>query len=174
MHERIAGVFMRLPNWLVKAEVSFAIYGERGVIDVLAFHPPSRALLVVELKTELVDVQALLGTVDRYQRLARRIATERGWQPLTVSCWIVFRDTMTNRRRVDTHATVLRAAFPNGGRDLAAWLRQPTDAIHALSFLSDGHRRNLSGVNAGIRRVRRPNVAGGHAQPALSAEVSAG
>ena len=32
-------------------EVSFSIYGERGVIDMLLWHPARRALLVVELKT---------------------------------------------------------------------------------------------------------------------------
>ncbi len=57
--------FSRLAEWLAQPEVSFAIYGERGVIDILAFHPRSRALLVIELKTGIVDVQALIGTVDR-------------------------------------------------------------------------------------------------------------
>jgi hypothetical protein len=164
MHERIAGRFARLPGWLVKPEVSFAIYGERGVIDLLAFHPRSRALLVVELKTELVDVQALLGTIDRYQRLARRIASERGWQAMTVSCWVVMRDTMTNRRRVTAHATVLRAAIPDGGRDLSAWLREPAGTVHALSFLSDGHRRNRRDRSVGSRRVRSPTGVADHAQ----------
>ena len=57
----------------------FSVYGERGVIDMLIWHPARRALLVVELKTEIVDVNELLGTLDRKRRLAKRIARERGW-----------------------------------------------------------------------------------------------
>src|SRR6266850_257682 len=38
-------------GWVVDVEVSFAIWGERGSIDVLAFHPGFGALLVVEAKS---------------------------------------------------------------------------------------------------------------------------
>lgn len=34
-------------------EVSFSIYGQRGVIDILAWHAATRSLLVIELKTEM-------------------------------------------------------------------------------------------------------------------------
>ena len=51
-----------MPAWVVRPEVSFSIYGERGVIDVLAWHPARRAILVIELKTELVDINELMGT----------------------------------------------------------------------------------------------------------------
>ncbi|MEA2632936.1 MAG: hypothetical protein QOE66_3155, partial [Chloroflexota bacterium] len=71
----------QLPGWILAPEVSFAIYGERRVIDILAWHPGRRALLLIELKTELVDMNELLGTLDRKRRLARRIAQERGWDP---------------------------------------------------------------------------------------------
>jgi hypothetical protein len=53
--------------------------GERGIIDVLAWHAGRRCLLVIELKTELVDPAALLAQVDRYRRLALALARERGW-----------------------------------------------------------------------------------------------
>ena len=39
-----------------------------GVIDVLAWHEPTRSLLVIELKPAIADVNALLGTFDRKQR----------------------------------------------------------------------------------------------------------
>ena len=59
--------------------MSFSIGRERGVIDSLAVHAASRASLVIELKTEIVDVNELIATFDRKARLAQRIATERGW-----------------------------------------------------------------------------------------------
>jgi len=71
MHELVVGILIAA-GWEVVPERSFSRWGERGVIDILAWHAPTRTLLVVELKTEIVDVQLLIGTVDRYRRLARR------------------------------------------------------------------------------------------------------
>lgn len=134
MHESVAR-WLRASGWLIAPEASFSIYGERGVIDVLAFEPASRALLVVELKTQLVDVQELLEAVDRYRRLAPVVARERGWDVETVSAWVVLRDTPTNRRRLADHATVLRSAFPTDGRSMRGWLARPRGQVAALSFL---------------------------------------
>src|SRR5262245_61298473 len=64
MHEAVARWFGSLDDWVAEPEVSFSIYGERGVIDVLAWNQPARALMVIELKTEIVDVNDLMGTVD--------------------------------------------------------------------------------------------------------------
>ena len=41
-------------GWAVRPEVTFSSWGERGSIDLLAYHPALR-LLVIDLKTELVD-----------------------------------------------------------------------------------------------------------------------
>ena len=56
MAETMTRWFGRQPGWVVRPEVSFSIYGERGVIDFIAWHAVRRALLLIELKTELVDV----------------------------------------------------------------------------------------------------------------------
>jgi hypothetical protein len=45
-------------------------------------------LLVVEVKTAIVDVAELLGTLDGKRRLAVRVARERGWQPTATSSWL--------------------------------------------------------------------------------------
>ncbi len=97
MHEAVARLFEGLPGWVTAPEVSFAIYRERGVIDILAWHAASRSLLVIELKTELVDVQETVGTLDRKRRLAAQIAAERGWKPTTVSAWLVIAEGRTQR-----------------------------------------------------------------------------
>ena len=160
LHERMAALFATLPAWAWAPEVSFAIYGERGVIDILAFHAPKGMLLVIELKTELVDIQELLGVMDRRRRLARRVAAERGWAVRHVSCWIIFADSPTNRRRVAAHAGVLRHAFPADGRRVRAWLRDPAEVINALSFLSNHH--SVSG-KAGGSLPKRVRIARGDA-----------
>jgi transcriptional regulator with XRE-family HTH domain len=157
MHEAAAVLFGG-SDWLPAVEATFSIYGERGIIDVLAFHPATGALLVIELKTDLVDVQGLIGAVDRYRRLAPQVARERGWAATSVSCWVLLRDTPSNHRRLAAHATVLRAAFPVDGRRMPGWLRHPVGSVAALSFLSDSHARRASGTFGGVQRVRRPRA----------------
>lgn len=137
LHESVARSFASLPDWELTPEVSFAIYGERGVIDLVAWHVPSRSLIIIELKTDLVDVQETIGTLDRKRRLATRICQERGWpQPATVSSWLILADSSANRRRLARHASVLRLAYPTDGRTMRAWLRNPRSAVAALSFLA--------------------------------------
>jgi transcriptional regulator with XRE-family HTH domain len=73
--------WLRAAGWTTAPEVSFSVRGERGSIDVLAFHPTAVPLLVVEVKSVVPDLQAMLVTVDRKTRLASEIARERGWRP---------------------------------------------------------------------------------------------
>jgi transcriptional regulator with XRE-family HTH domain len=121
-------------GWLVRPEVTFSIWGERGSIDLLAYHPARRALLVVELKTDLVDPHGLIAQVDRYRRLAGRIAVSAGWPARVIGAWVIVEESTRNRRRLASHAALLRAAFPAAGRPMAAWLRDPGVTIDALSF----------------------------------------
>lgn len=158
LHQRVARLFAGT-DWLVVPETTFAIYGERGVIDILAFHPPTGALLVVELKSEIVDVQQLMAAVDRYRRLVPRVARERGWHVRSVSVWAAVRDTKTNRRRAAEHAAVLRVAFPHDGRSVRRWLRAPSGTLAALSFIADGAVRPGAASSSGVRRVRRRRAA---------------
>jgi transcriptional regulator with XRE-family HTH domain len=151
MHELVAERLAGL-GWEVAPEVSFNVYGERGVVDILAWHAETRTLLVIELKTQIVDINDLMATVDRKRRLAHVIGADRGWRPARVGAWVVIADTPTNRRRVLDHSTTMRAAFPADGRAVGAWLRQPDRPIAALSFLANSY---LRGANPGRRRVRR-------------------
>ncbi|MGH2429356.1 MAG: hypothetical protein ACRDGV_10845 [Candidatus Limnocylindria bacterium] len=65
--------------------MSFSRCGERGRIDLVARHPVYRLVLITEIKTDLVDVQALLGAMDVRVRLAPFIARELGVRsPLAV------------------------------------------------------------------------------------------
>jgi transcriptional regulator with XRE-family HTH domain len=158
MHERLARSFQRKPGWLAVPEVSFSIYGERGVVDILAWHETTRTTLVIELKTAIVDVQDLVASIGRKRRLATRIAAERGWGSDEVGCWVVIAGTMTNRRRVGEHAAMLRAAFPDSGQALRAWLRLPVGSIAALSFVSNAHPGNARGSIATRQRICRRAV----------------
>jgi len=157
LHEQVARSFAERPEWLVAPEVSFAIYTERGVIDILAWHAPRQMLLVIELKTDIVDVNELLGTLDRKRRLAWQVARGRGWdvrERTNSSAWVIVAESRTNRRRVQAHGAMLRAALPLDGRSIAGWLQDPSRPVGALSFWPDARPMSVSGGRAPIRRVR--------------------
>jgi hypothetical protein len=122
-------------GWALRPEVSFNHYGERGVVDLIAWHPQSCTLLLVELKTELVDVNGLLAVTDRRRRLAGNIVHQFGWQPARIAQWVVMAEGRTNRRRLAEHRTALRSAFPADGRSIAGWLHDPCEPVSALWFL---------------------------------------
>lgn len=144
---------LRAAGWDVVPEVTFSIYGERGSVDILARHPPTGVLLVVEIKTQLVDVGELLSTFDRKRRLTPAVATARGWPIGPVSAWVVMAEGRTNRRHVATHRHIVRAALPADGRTMHPWLRQPGHPVAALSFWTP--MRQVTGRRdaAPIRRV---------------------
>lgn len=154
LHESVARWFRGwLPDWILVPEVSFSIWGERGVIDLLLWHPASRALVVTEFKTDIADANEMVGTVDRKRRLAAQIAQERGWVPATISVWVVVSASRMNRARIAAHRLMLRAAFPADGRSMRHWLRHPDRPIATLStWKEDG--RGSDGL-ASVRRVRR-------------------
>jgi Holliday junction resolvase-like predicted endonuclease len=99
MTETVARMLMDA-GWEVRPEVSFSHYGERGVVDLVAWHAASRTLLLVELKTELVDINDMLAVTDRRRRLAANIAEPFGWLPAAVASWVVVAESRTNRRRL--------------------------------------------------------------------------
>jgi transcriptional regulator with XRE-family HTH domain len=147
----------KLDGWTVRPEVSFAFYADRGIVDVLGWHPARAAVLIVELKTEIVDVGELLGTLDRKRRVARQIAEQLGWRATGVGVCLLIADSMTNRRRVDAHAATLRAALPGDGRTLRRWLGEPIGDLRAMRFVSDARQGRVRSTFAAPRRIATRN-----------------
>ena len=92
---------LRRAGWEVAAEVTFWIRGERGSVDLLAWHAPTGIVLVVEIKTVVPDQQSMLASHDRKARLGLEIAKARGWNGAVVAKLLVIRESRTSRRRVD-------------------------------------------------------------------------
>jgi transcriptional regulator with XRE-family HTH domain len=154
LHEAVARLFGdRFPAWTTEHEVSFAIYADRGVIDIVAWHPVRRALLIIELKTDVADVNNLMATTDQRRRLARQIVKDRGWDPSTISTWVIVTEGRTNRGRVAAHRAVLRGAFPLDGRSIRTWLADPIGRVDALSFWH-GRLGSAGSPMISVRRVR--------------------
>lgn len=139
-------------GWVVRVEVSFSRYGERGRIDLLAWHAATGILLVVELKTDLVDLQELLGLLDMKARLARSVAAPFGWPVRSVVPAIVFTEDRTTRRRLAS-LVPLFSRFDLRGRAAVSWLRAPTGRSTGLLWLTQLSTARV--VRIGGQRVRR-------------------
>jgi transcriptional regulator with XRE-family HTH domain len=152
--ESFANALTTAAGWQVEPEVSFAIYGERGCIDQLAWHADAGHLLVVEFKTQLVDINELLGTLDRKRRLIRQIAAGHGWSPRLISVWLIISDTSTTRRHAREHATLLHSRLPLDGRQLSKLLRHPTEAGSGIAFWSDSSGGSARSGSCVLARAR--------------------
>lgn len=159
-HARVLGATVELlvrHGWATEVEVTYSVYGERGSIDILAWHEPSRVLLVIEIKSELVTVEATLRKLDEKQRLAGAIGHDRlGRRPDSVARMLVLPSTSTERRRVARHAAALDAALPLRYDDLRAWLRRPVGAVSGILFVADITGRDARRDRVTSRRVRGP------------------
>ena len=149
----------RRAGWDVWNEASYSIYGERGRIDQLAFHPPTGVLEVTEAKTGIWDVQETLGRLDAKVRLAPRVAAERGWRIRRVVGALVLTDGRTVRRRIADHAALF-ARYEVRGRSARAFVTDPRRAAEGLLVFLTLPPANHGGLRrAGQRRVRHPRAA---------------
>ena len=143
-------------GWQVWVEVSFNHYGDRGRIDLLAWHQVHRILLVIEVKSEIGDAQALLGGVDVNVRVASMTARRLGLgQPTAVVPLLVIGDGSTNRDRLRRFAPLFDR-YAVLGRSAITWLRRPAGVPSGLLALTD--LRYATGSSAkpiGAHRVRR-------------------
>ncbi len=143
-------------GWDVATEVTFAVYGERGSIDVLGWEPATASAVVVEVKTSIVSFEPLQRTMDVTARLAGDLVLERfGRRPATVARILVIDDTATSRRRVERQAELFAVAFPARSVEVKRWLRQPSGPMRGMWFLSSTPAGAGIQHSVGSHRVRR-------------------
>jgi len=114
---------LRSDGWLVQREVQVGSSSRPGWIDILAFHPTSRILLVIEVKTELVDLGGLERQLGWYVSEAPRGAAKLGWRPEAVLGCVLMLATTATYDRLREDAPGIRQVFPLRGRDLMNVLR---------------------------------------------------
>jgi hypothetical protein len=142
-------------GWLVRVEVTFSRFGERGSVDLLAFHAATGTLLVVEIKTVIADLQGLLRPLDIKVRLARDIAAGIGWNVTDVVPCLVVAEESTARRRVAHHEQLFRR-FTVRGRGARRWLRHVDGAPDGLLVFV----KSSSGTSGSVSRPGRQRVRG--------------
>lgn len=143
-------------GWKVELEVTFNEFGDRGSIDLFAWHAVERAVLIAEVKSVVPDAQGTLAPVDRKARLAPKLARERGYEVASVGRLLVVRDSSTNRRRVGRFEALFNAALPARGREVRRWLQRPSGAFAGLLFLPDATPGSTRRSTAGRSRVNPP------------------
>lgn len=104
-------------------------------------------MMVVEVKTELVSIEATIRKLDEKVRLAPTVVP---WpvdgpgsggrermprRPRSIGRLLVLPATTTSRRRVARHARVLDVAFPMRGEAIRGWLQRPTGPASGLILI---------------------------------------
>lgn len=100
--------WLRRSGFQVEAEASFSEWGERGRIDLLAYDPRTRTVIIVEVKTLLLDLQELLGSLDVRERLVAVIARRRGWSVERRITMLAVAASAANRRVVRSHSALFQ------------------------------------------------------------------
>jgi transcriptional regulator with XRE-family HTH domain len=147
---------LRSRGWDPQVEVTYSIYGERGSIDVLGGRFDCRAVVVEEIKSDLVRIDDTVRKLDEKERLVgRQIAKDRfSWQPDLVGRILILPDTDRARRQVKANAAVLDAAFPHRGSVVRQWLRAPEGPVSGILFVADASLGGATARGVGVERVR--------------------
>jgi transcriptional regulator with XRE-family HTH domain len=106
-------------GWSVATEVEIGDDRSRGWIDVLAWHPATCLVLVIEVKTELLDLGAIERTIGWYEREAWAAARRLGWQPRRVLGCLVMLSTEVVEQRIRDNRSLLDREFPIRAKALA-------------------------------------------------------
>jgi hypothetical protein len=146
-------------GWEPLVEYSFNHYGDRGSVDIVAWHPVLQVLLIIEVKSRIVDLQDLASSIDRKARVVPALlARERGWHAVAVGLILVIAETTTNRQLVRRHRATFAATFPAGTVDVRRWLRSPAGALRGIWFLRPTAQGTRMQGRGGPRRVRVPRA----------------
>ena len=139
--ERGVAMFRRR-KWEPNVEVSFAEYGERGSIDILAAREPYRAVAVIEVKSDIGSLEEMNRVLDVKERLAPRIPSARfGWRPAVLGRVLILPGTASIRRLVERHSSTMDAVYPARTNEIKAWMHTPSMPIRGIWFVSEvAHR----------------------------------
>lgn len=154
--ETLAAWF-RSVGFAVEAEASFSEWGERGRIDLLAFDPRTGTLIIVEVKTQLLDLQDLFGALNVKERLAATVAQRRGWIVRRRVSVLAVAATTANRDIVRSHPSLF-AGFARRKLTVEAVRGEDQRILHWVT----ASQASRGAWIAGRRRVRPPQQPNPH------------
>lgn len=165
---------VRAAGWSTAREVEIVHGRSHGWIDVLAFHPVTGTLLVIEIKTRLDDLGAVERQLSWYERAAWGAARSLGWHPrrLVACCLALASDEV--ERSVRAHRDLMRVGFPLGARELGQLIVDPGSDRppgRAFALVDPSSRRRDWLIRTSIegRRSRLPYTGYAHALARMTA-----
>ncbi len=146
VHARCTGYVerrLRTAGWRTAREVELILGRSHGWIDVLAFHPRSETLLVIEIKTRLDDLGAIERHLGWYGRSAGDTARRLGWQPRRITSWLLVLASDEVEGVIRHNSDLLARAFPLRARAMLEWLSAGNDSVtgRGLAMLDPASKR---------------------------------
>jgi len=170
-HARVVRAVVALlgDDWQVVVEYTFNHYGDRGSVDVMAWKAAKQAIILVEVKSELDSLEAVLRSMDVKLRVVPGLVLrEKGWCAKAIGSVLVLPDESTSRRAVDRLSPVFDVALPSRTVAVRRWLRNPVGPVRGIWFLADTPDRRAIRNPGSSGRVRPATDRRGYAGPVAS------
>jgi transcriptional regulator with XRE-family HTH domain len=162
--------------WRMAREVEVVHGRSHGWIDLLAFDPRTRTLLIIEVKTRLDDLGALERQLGWYERMAWQSARRLGWRPTRVVTIVLALASDEVERVVRAHRQLIDVAFPMRVPQIADLLAEPGRAFvgRGLALIDPSSRRRdwLIRTSLDGRRSRLPYRSYGDAVRPAAASIA--
>lgn len=112
-------------GWETAREVPIEDGRYLGWIDLLAFHPGTGTLLIIEIKTQVDDLGAIERALDWHDRWARRAARRRGWSVTSSATWLLVLASDEVDAQVHSSRSALAASFPDRAPAMQGFVGDP-------------------------------------------------
>ena len=139
-----AATRLKRDGWLTATEVEIGGDRSRGWIDLLAYHPDHRLLLVIEIKTEIRDLGAIERTLGWYEREAWAAVQRLGWRPSKAVGCLFLLATEMNEARIGDNLGAFSAGFPIRATELRRMMANevpPRRGVRAFALIDPRSRR---------------------------------
>lgn len=136
----------RAAGWVTRREVEVVHGRWHGWIDLLAFDPRTRTLVVVEVKTRLDDVGGVERQLAWYERHVLEVARSAGWRPSRTSSWLLLLASDEVESVLRANRVAMGVAFPDRARAMRAVVQ------HGLGDAPPVGERGLAMIDPRSRR----------------------
>lgn len=134
---------LRRLGWATITEVEIVTGASHGWIDVLAYRQQDGLMLVIEVKTELVDIGQVERQLSWYERSAWDLARQQGWRPRQAIGVLLVLATELSIERIRVNREPLHQSLPMSapalGRVIATEGEGPT-ANRAMALIDPLNR----------------------------------
>ena len=113
----------------------------RGWIDLVAYNPARRRIVICEIKTELLDAGALERQLGRYVSGCLGVARRHSWKVEEIAVLAAVLATSANDAFLVANRQLMHGAFPVRGRAAVACLLDGAPVSGRMLLMLDPRRR---------------------------------